>query len=244
MAQLALRKLNKEVKDPEIRKKLTPHYRIGCKRILRSDDFYPTFNRSNVSLLTQGIKGFTAKGFVTEDSREHGVDAVVFATGFVAADINFYTKVIGREGRDLTEEWKEKGAEAYLGTTVAGYPNLAIMLGPNTGLGHNSVILIMEAQMNYIMQYLEYLEKSGGGSYLDVKKSAQQLYNNRIQQQFKGTVWTSGCRSWYMNVQGKNTTLYPRLIGDFRKETKRFYPQLYQLIQPKTKENSKNFLAV
>lgn len=244
MAWLSLRKLIKEVKNPEIRKKLTPNYMIGCKRILRSDDFYPTFNRPNVSLVTDCIKHFTEKGFVTEDGQEHQLDAVIFATGFVAADINFYTKVIGREGQDLTEEWKKKGAEAYLGTTVAGYPNLAIMLGPNTGLGHNSVILMMEAQMNYIMQYLAYLEKNGEGSYLDVKKTIQQVYNKRIQSQFKGTVWTSGCHSWYMNAQGKNTTLYPRLPLDFRKETNKFYPQAYQLMQPTTKENLKNPLTV
>lgn len=240
MTRLSLRKLKKEVKDPVIRKKLTPNYTIGCKRILRSDDFYPTFNRPNVSLVTGSIKHFTEKGFVTEDGKEHQLDAVIFATGFVAADINFYTKVIGREGQDLTEEWKEKGAEAYLGTTVSGYPNLAIMLGPNTGLGHNSVILMMEAQMNYIMQYIRHLEENGEGSYLDVKEAIQQVYNRRIQSQFKGTVWTSGCNSWYMNAQGKNTTLYPRLPLNFRQETKKFYPQAYQLMQPAAKENVKD----
>lgn len=244
MASLSLRKLKKEVKDPEIRKKLTPDYTIGCKRILRSDDFYPTFNRPNVSLVSGSIERFTEKGFITGDGKEHQLDAVIFATGFVAAEINFYTRIIGKEGKELTEGWKDKGAEAYLGTTVAGYPNMAIILGPNTGLGHNSVILMMEAQMNYIMQYLGQLEKSGEGTYLDVKESAQQVYNTRLQQQFGGTVWTSGCHSWYMNAQGKNTTLYPRLVEHFRQETKKFYPQLYQIVQPAAKEIQKDSLTV
>lgn len=226
---LALRKLKNEVKDPDIRRKLTPNYTIGCKRILRSDDYYPTFNRSNVSLETSPVEYFTEKGILTRDGIEYSLDAVIFATGFVAADVNLYTKVIGREGRDLVEEWKEKGAEAYLGSTVSGYPNLAFILGPNTGLGHNSVLHMMESQMNYIMQYIEYLEKSGEGSFLELKREVQQAYNERLQEQFKGTVWASGCQSWYMNRNGKNTTLYSRLTYTFRKETKKFQPAVYHL---------------
>ncbi|WP_246000626.1 flavin-containing monooxygenase [Pontibacter diazotrophicus] len=227
--------MKKEVNDPAIREKLTPNYTIGCKRILRSDDYYPTFNRSNVKLVTESIERFTPQGIVTADGTEHQLDAVVFGTGFVAADMDFYTQIIGRDGRNLIAEWKDKGAEVYLGTTVSGYPNLAFILGPNTGLGHNSVVLMMEAQMNYIMQYIAYLEESGNGLYLDVKEQEQQAYNERLQEQFEGTVWTSGCKSWYVNKNGKNTTLYPRLVTTFQKQMKNFNPAAYHL-QQKIKE--------
>lgn len=127
-------------------------------------------------------------------------------------------------------------AKAYLGTTVSGYPNLAFILGPNSGLGHNSVVLMMEAQMNYIMQYLYYLEKSGEAAYLNVKEQEQQAYNQRLQGQFKGTVWTSGCKSWYINKEGKNTTFYPRLVTDLRKQMKKFNPAANHLVQHEVKE--------
>lgn len=239
MGWISSRKLKNEVKDPAIREKLRPGYTIGCKRILRSDDFYPTFNRENVRLLTENIELFTARGIRTSDGEEHLLDAVIFATGFVAADINVYTRVLGRNGRSLIQEWEETGAEAYLGTTVSGYPNLAFILGPNTGLGHNSVVHMMESQMNYIMQYIEYLEESGEGSFLEVKEQVQQAYNSELQAQFTGTVWTSGCQSWYTNAKGRNTTLYPRLTRHFRKKTKVFKPDDYQLIQQRASRQSK-----
>ena len=244
MTWLSLRKLAKEVKDPQIRKKLTPNYTIGCKRILRSDDFYPTFNRPNVRLVTEPIECFTAGGILTRDGIEYPLDAIIFGTGFVAADIELYTRVLGRSGRSLVDEWRGSGAEAYLGTTISGYPNLGFLLGPNTGLGHNSVVLMMEAQMNYFMQYIDYLIASGSQGYLDVKEEVQQAYNYRIQQQFSGTVWASGCKSWYSNRQGKNTTLYPRLVDDFQKETKKFKPEEYQLVQPEVNKKSKGSVSI
>jgi cation diffusion facilitator CzcD-associated flavoprotein CzcO len=155
----------------------------------------------------------------------------VLATGFVAADIDLPMKLIGLDGENLIDKWKVTGAGAYLGTVVAGYPNLAFILGPNTGLGHNSVVHMMESQMNYVMQYIHYLEKASKGSYLDVKESEQQYYNDTLQQQFKGTVWHSGCKSWYMNRAGKNTTLFPRLTQTFRKLTRRFNPSKFYLVQ-------------
>jgi cation diffusion facilitator CzcD-associated flavoprotein CzcO len=223
-------KLAKEVQDPEIRQKLTPAYQIGCKRILRSDDYYPTFNRPNVSLVTTAISRFLPHGILTADGAEHPLDVVIFATGFVAADINVYLRVTGLQGRNLIEEWKSAGAEAYLGTTVSGFPNLAFILGPNTGLGHNSVVHMMESQVHYLMQYLDFLRNRGGGSYLDVKPEVQQAYNQKIQKKFAGTVWVSGCKSWYTNAAGKNTTLFPRLTVAFRRLTRKFDPTAYHLI--------------
>jgi cation diffusion facilitator CzcD-associated flavoprotein CzcO len=231
MAWSARRKLNNEVKDAAIRKMLTPGYTIGCKRILKSDDYYPAFNRENVSLVTDPIGRFTQSGLLTSDGKEHPLDAVIFATGFVAADLDLYIKVIGLKDRNLIDEWKKTDAQAYLGTTVSGYPQLALLLGPNTGLGHNSILHMIESQMNYIMQYIDQIEKSGSGVYLDLKASVQHTYNERIQAQLKKTVWASGCRSWYTNSNGKNTTLYPGLTFTFRNETKKFDPLCYQKVR-------------
>jgi len=231
MAWDALRKLRKEVKDAATREKLKPHYTIGCKRILKSDDYYPTFNRNNVSLVTEAIERFTPDGILTNDGKEHLLDAVIFATGFVAADLDLYIKVIGVNGRNLIDEWKLTGAQAYLGTTVSGYPNLALVLGPNTGLGHNSIIHMMESQMTYIIQYIDYIEQTQSDAYVDVKPDSQQGYNGRMQRQLEKTVWASGCRSWYMNANGKNTTLYPGLTLTYRKETRKFNPGVYKKVR-------------
>ncbi|MDB5248143.1 MAG: 4-hydroxyacetophenone monooxygenase [Segetibacter sp.] len=230
MKWLALIKLKREVKDVATREKLRPGYQIGCKRILKSDDYYQTFNRSNVSLVTEPIDRFTEQGILTADGKEHGVDIAIFATGFIAADLHLYINVIGAAGRNLIEDWKVTGAEAYLGTTVAGYPNLALLLGPNTGLGHNSILHMVESQMNYLGQYIDFVEKSGN-VYLDIKPEVQKAYNDKLQNELKGTVWASGCKSWYMNANGKNTTLYPKLTVTFRKQTKRFSSQVYNVVE-------------
>lgn len=229
-SKMSLSHLKRQVKDPAIRQKLTPNYKMGCKRVLVSNDYYPSFNRPNVSLITEGIKEWNAKGITTNDGKEHEFDAIVLATGFVAADIDLYTQITGLNNHDLLAEWRQTGAQAYRGTTVSGFPNLAFMLGPNTGLGHNSVVHIMESQMNYIIDYLHLLEKQGENGYLDVRPEVQQTHNASLQNQFAGTVWSSGCKSWYLNSQGMNTTLYPRLTVQFRKELKRVAPQDYAVV--------------
>lgn len=221
ITQWALKKLKDEVKDPAIRRKLVPNYKIGCKRILVSDDFYPTFNRPNVKLVTRNITQIT-KHEVHTKGKAYEADIIILATGFIAADINPHIKVAGLEGHLLAEEWGKTGAEAYKGITVSGYPNMALILGPNTGLGHSSVVHMMESQMEYIMQYIKKLDKLGENGYLDVKPEAQKAYNDDLQAKFKNTVWASGCKSFYMNKEGKNTTLYPRLTREYRQETKRF----------------------
>ena len=234
MHQFATRRLEKQVKDPGTRKKLTPDYKIGCKRILKSDDYYPVFNQKHVTLITDPIERFVPEGIVA-DGKIYQLDAVIHATGFIAADSDWKIRIVGINGENLLEKWKVTGAEAYLGTTVSGFPNLALILGPNTGLGHNSIVHMMESQMNYIMQYIQYLEKAGAGSYLDVKAGIQNMYNEELQAKFTGTVWSSGCKSWYLNAAGKNTTLFPRLTGNFRKLTKRFDASKYNLVRKSTK---------
>ncbi|MGI8637991.1 MAG: flavin-containing monooxygenase, partial [Segetibacter sp.] len=200
MEWTALRKLKKEVKNPALRRKLKPGYTIGCKRILKSDDYYPTFNRSNVTLVTEAIDKFTPTGISTKDGKENLLDVVIFATGFVAADFDLYMKVTGTNNRNLIEEWKSTGAQAYLGATLSGYPNLALLLGPNTGLGHNSILHMIESQMNYIIRYIQHIERLEGNGYVDLKPEVQNVYNERIQRQLARTVWSSGCKSWYMNA--------------------------------------------
>ncbi len=229
-SKLALRHLKKQVHDPETRKKLTPTYKMGCKRVLVSNDYYPAFNRPNVTLETTPIQEWTANGILTTDGKLHEFDAIILATGFVAAEIELYTTIIGLNNRDLLSEWRKKGAEAYHGTTVSGYPNLAFILGPNTGLGHTSVVHMMESQMNYISDYLKLLEKQGSNGYLDVKADLQDQHNQSLQDQFEGTVWQSGCQSWYLNHEGKNTTLYPRLTVQFRKELKHLDKSAYVVV--------------
>ena len=230
MKRYGLRRIEKQVKDPEIRKKLTPNYKIGCKRILKSDDYYPVFNQPHVSLVTDPIERFVPEGIIA-GGMIYPLDVVICATGFEVADFNINLKIVGLNGLDLVEKWKATGPEAYFGTTVNGFPNLALILGPNTGLGHNSVVHMMESQIHYVMQYIQRLEKVEKGSYFDVKADVQNNYNQRLQEQLEGTVWNSGCRSWYLNGAGKNTTIFPRLNVTFRKLLKRFDGSNYHLVK-------------
>jgi len=227
----SLKKLKREVHDPELRRKLTPSYQYGCKRILVADDYWPAFNRPNVYLETAGIAEITPSGIRTTDGKEHHVDTIIFATGFEVADFTTDMKIIGRNGRELFSEWRRARLEAYKGTTISGFPNFAFLLGPNTGLGHSSVLQMMEAQMNYVIDYISLLESQGEKVYLDVKPTIQRAYNDALQRQFDGTVWTSGCKSWYLNSNGKVTTLYPRLIPQFRRETAQVEASEYELVQ-------------
>lgn len=198
-----------QVKDPVVRAKLTPDYTIGCKRVLISNKWFPMFNRPNVELVTDGVREITETGIVTKDGRERAVDCLIMGTGFVV-DPRLYMKsfpVIGLGGRDLRQDWKE-ASEAYLGTTVAGYPNMFQLVGPNTGLGHNSIIFMIEAQVNYIMGCMK-LAEAKQADYVDVKPQVQEAFNARLQRDLQGTVWTSGCNSWYQQADGKNTALWP-----------------------------------
>lgn len=216
--QMSIKKLQKEVTDPITRQKLQPNYVIGCKRILKSDDYYPAFNRPNVSLITDSIASFVRQGIQTTSDRVYDCDVVVFATGFEAAEMVIPMQIYGKSGKDLTQLWTDEGISAYRGTTLADYPNLFFLLGPNTGLGHNSVIHIMDSQMNYIMDYWQKLQQSKA-KYFELKPLVQKQYNETIQKALGNTVWASGCKSWYQNKKGKITTIYPHLTRRFRKET-------------------------
>ena len=226
----SLKKLEREVHDPELRRKLTPIYEFGCKRILSSDDYWPTFNRANVSLETDPIEAITKTGIRTRSGMAHTLDAIIFATGFEVAEITTDAQVIGRGGRELFSEWRQHGLEAYKGASIAGYPNFHMILGPNTGLGHSSMITMMEAQMNYVMDVVA-LSETFQNAYLDLRPGVQREYNTSLQTQFKTTVWASGCQSWYLNSQGRNTTLYPRLVEHFRVRTLHAKRSEYELVR-------------
>jgi len=224
---VALRKLRHEVRDPETRRKLTPNYALGCKRVLVSDDFYPAFNRPNVHLIAEPAERVTARGIETREGfREH--DAIVYATGFNVADTEGYLRVVGRGGRILASEWNSNGSQAYLGINVAGYPNLCLLLGPNSGLGHSSALHVMESQMRYVLKYLDTLRRAPGMA-LDVRPEIQSAYCEKVQLDLARTVWASGCKSWYINRAGRNNTLYPGLTADYRRATARFDTSHYSL---------------
>ena len=229
--KLSLQKLKKEVRDPEVRRKLTPNYKMGCKRILVSDDYWPAFNRANVYLETASIAEITRAGIRTHEGKEHEVEVIVFATGFEVADATSLTmKIIGRNGRDLFEGWRRTSMEAYKGGMITGFPNFAYLLGPNSGLGHNSVLLVIEMQMNYVIDYLALLEKKGEKAALDLQPHVQRAYNDELQRLMADTVWMSGCKAWYANAQGKVTALYPRLLEQFRRENERVKEKDYEMV--------------
>jgi cation diffusion facilitator CzcD-associated flavoprotein CzcO len=201
------RHLRRGVKDSDLRRRLTPDYRMGCKRILLSNDFYPALERANVELVTQRIDAIRPDAVVTADAAERKVDCIVFATGFAATDFLLPMKIAGRGGLDLHQSWKD-GAEAYLGMTVAGFPNFFMLYGPNTNLAHNSIVLMIESQIGHVLACLDRLDRDGV-SRIEVKKEIQQRFNARLQRRLQSGIWSKGCTSWYLTAAGKNTTNWP-----------------------------------
>jgi cation diffusion facilitator CzcD-associated flavoprotein CzcO len=218
--------LRRQVDDPELRAKLTPDYRIGCKRILISNDYLPALTRPNVEVVPSGVARVGADWVQAADGTRREVDTVIFGTGFHVTDMPMASWVRGRDGRTLGEVWSA-GAQAHRGTTVAGFPNLFILVGPNTGLGHTSLIYMIESQVAYTIDALRYLRHNGVAA-VEVRPEAQAAYNQTIQRRMRGTVWTTGgCASWYLDAHGHNTTLWPTFTWRFRRATRRFQPAEY-----------------
>lgn len=216
-----------QVKDKETARKLTPDYTIGCKRILISNKYYPAFNRDNVELVTEGIKEIRESSIVTRDGVERPVDCIIMGTGFVV-DPRVYLRgfpLTGRAGHNLLDDWKET-SQGYYGSQVAGYPNFFQLVGPNTGLGHNSIIFMIEAQVHYILECLKLLKANEADS-IEVRQDVQDEFNLRLQQGFKDTVWTSGCTSWYRNADGGNFALWPHSTWKFWLETRKVHADNY-----------------
>jgi cation diffusion facilitator CzcD-associated flavoprotein CzcO len=225
----ALKHLEAQVPDPQLRAKLTPDYAMGCKRVLLSNDYYPALVQDNVDVVTTAVREIRPHAVVDGDGVEHEVDVVIYGTGFRVMDIPVAHRLTGREGRTMSEEWAEDGAQAHRGTTVAGFPNLFLLLGPNTALGHSSVVFMIEAQIAYVMDALRVLDEHGAQA-LEVRRRAQDAYNVALQAQLDETVWnTGGCRSWYRDENGRNFTLWPTHTFTFARQTRRFDAEAYEL---------------
>lgn len=223
----SLRHMRSAISDKALVETVTPNYAPGCKRILLSNDYYPALARSNVEVVTAGIQELRKDSIITQDGQSRPVDAIIYGTGFKATDPVAPGVVFGRAGLDLVQAWAE-GPKAYRGTTVAGFPNLFFILGPNTGLGHTSVLVMMEAQVDYILGALKTLEDRGA-SWCDVRPPAQTAYNTWLQRRMARTVWsTGGCQSWYQDARGKNVTLWPGFTVGYRRMMRRFDPEAYE----------------
>jgi cation diffusion facilitator CzcD-associated flavoprotein CzcO len=222
---LALKYLERQIPEPELRRAVTPDYRLGCKRVLISDDYYPALRRSNVEVIPAPVTELREHAVVAAGGTEYPADVVIFATGFRATHGFGPLRIYGRGGKELADAWRD-GMEAYLGTSIAGFPNLFTLIGPNTGLGHNSMVVMMEAQYSYVLDALGHLRRRGVRA-LDVKPMVQQRFNERLQARMRRTVWSSGCTSWYIDARGKNTTLWPGFTFAYRFLTRRFRADRY-----------------
>jgi cation diffusion facilitator CzcD-associated flavoprotein CzcO len=213
--------LQQQVRDPELRAKLLPTYRFGCKRVLISDDYLVSLDQPNVALVTDGIREVTEHGIIDDAGTEHPVDVIIYGTGFQTAQLPLTDRTHGTDGRTMAEVW---GGEptAYLGTSVAGFPNCYLIHGPNIGLGHTSVIHMFESQANYIAAAVTYVRDHDLAA-VEPTTAAQQTYAAEIDELGAGSVWTTGgCRSWYLNENGRNTNIWPGTTIDFRRRTLRF----------------------
>jgi cation diffusion facilitator CzcD-associated flavoprotein CzcO len=227
----ARRHLADQVPDPELRALLTPDYEIGCKRVLLSNDYYPAVASDRVELVPHGVREVRPHGVVGADGVERPADVLVFGTGFAVMDIPLADRLVGREGRSLAEQWST-GAVAHRGTTVAGFPNLFLLLGPNTALGHSSVVLMIEAQIDYLLAALRTLEAYDARA-LEVRRAAQERYDADLQARLAGTVWNDGgCRSWYRAPDGRNFALWPTHVPTFQRMMARFDAGAYTLRRP------------
>jgi len=214
------RHLENQVKDPALRAKLTPDYQIGCKRVLLSSDFYPAMQRPNVELVTNEIDRLTPRGVVDITGMERETDTVILATGFDVAGNVQRMNIVGRGGVILDEIWAAEGVNAHLGIMAAGFPNLFMLLGPNTGLGHTSVVFMIESQISFVLKALRLLDASGRPE-IDVRPAAQRRSVQAVQDQLVGTVWQSGCRSWYLDDNGRNFAIWPKSTMRYWLKTRR-----------------------
>jgi cation diffusion facilitator CzcD-associated flavoprotein CzcO len=227
--RMALRNLARSVPDEGLRAKLTPDYVMGCKRILISSDFYPALLRPNVQVVASGLAKVDGNTLTAKDGTSCEADAIILATGFHAVDAPIAERLFGADGRSLAETW-DGDMRALRGTTIAGFPNLCMVIGPNTGLGHNSMIYMIESQLNYIVDYLATLDRTGAAA-LSAKPGAQQAWCDDVERRMASTVWTTGgCVSWYLNAAGRNPTLWPGSTIGFRRATRRLDPAEYEVI--------------
>jgi cation diffusion facilitator CzcD-associated flavoprotein CzcO len=215
--------------DPALRRKVTPDFTMGCKRVLMSNDYYPALRRDDVSVETTGIARITARGVVTTDGVEHPCDVIVFGTGFRVGDGMSRMAITGRDGVKLADAWRD-GPQALHGTTVSGFPNLFAVVGPNTGLGHSSMVLMIESQLNYVLDAMELVDRNRAVA-IDTRAEVQDAHNADLQDRLGAAVWGSGgCASWYLDEHGRNRTLWPGYTFTFRNRTRRADPAAHELV--------------
>ncbi|WP_406014560.1 NAD(P)/FAD-dependent oxidoreductase [Streptomyces sp. NBC_00984] len=229
--KIAKANMARAIKDPALRAKLTPSYRIGCKRILLSSAYYPALAKPNVDVVASGLAEVRGSTLVASDGTETEADAIVFGTGFHVTDMPIAERVVGADGITLADSWKD-GMQALRGASAAGFPNWITIIGPNTGLGNSSMILMIESQLNYMADYLRQLNVLGGRVALDARASAVGAWNRRVQERMKRTVWnTGGCNSWYLDANGRNTTVWPGTTAEFRKVTRSVDLSEYEVVR-------------
>lgn len=219
--------IRRSVKDRELRRKLTPNYRIGCKRILNSSTYYGAVADPKTEVITDHIARITPDGIVTADGTERPVDVIVFGTGFHVTDSYTYVQIKGQNGEDLVDRWNREGIGAHRGITIADVPNLFFLLGPNTGLGHNSVVFMIESQIRYVADAIATCAKLDAQA-LAPTRAAQDRFNDELQNKLAGSVWNSGgCSSWYLDEHGKNTVLWGGYTWQYWRATRSVKPSEY-----------------
>jgi len=225
---MALRHLASAVADANLRRTLTPTYRMGCKRVLLSDDYYPALTQPNVEVIGAAVAAVEGGTVVGADGSRRHVDAIIFGTGFRPTDPVLAPSIRGRAGHSLAEQW-HGSPKAYLGTTVAGFPNLFILVGPNTGLGHTSEVLMIEAQVEHLLGVLSLMERAGAAS-VEPSAEAEAAYVREMDRRLHGTVWNSGgCRSWYLDRTGRNASIWPGGTWSFRRRLARIDARDFRL---------------
>jgi cation diffusion facilitator CzcD-associated flavoprotein CzcO len=232
--RVAKRHMRRQISDPELLEKVTPDYEIGCKRILPSNKWYRALTQPNVELVTGGVEEVRPRSVVGPDGVEHEVDVIIFGTGFEVADMPASKVIHGRDGQSLNEFWSGS-PRAHRGCTVEGFPNFFMLLGPNTGLGHSSMVYMAESQIAYMMDALRAMDE-GGARTIEVRPEAIARYNDSIDQRMQGTVWNTGCASWYLDDTGRNATLWPDWTWRFRQSTAGFDAEHYALEQAHERE--------
>lgn len=226
--RLAIRHLEKAIADPALRAKLTPSYTMGCKRILLSNDYYPALAHTTVEVITDGIAEVRTRSIVDSNGVERAADVIIFGTGFRPTDPPIAAHIRGRDGRSLADVWAGS-PRALAGTTVAGFPNLFLLLGPNTGLGHNSVVYMTEAQLDHLIGALRYMRAHGVDA-VEPRDEAQRSWVEAIDRRMRGTVWVAGgCASWYLDRTGRNSTLWPDSSWSYYRRAARFRPHEYAM---------------
>lgn len=223
--KIAERHIRKQVADPVLRAQVTPDYTIGCKRILISNDWYPAIARDNVDVISDGIREIKAHSVVTADGTEREIDVLIFATGFYATENPIADVIKGQHGQSLAEAWVD-GEEAFLGVQVKHFPNLFFLVGPNSGLGHSSMVFMIEAQVRYVMEVLNLMQAKQATT-VDIRPEIQDGFNARLQQRLRGSIWATGCQSWYQHRSGKITALWPGFTWEYWLKTRKINPQHY-----------------